>query len=102
MPDNEDLLKNFSSAVVQEIENIDKTMLPLLREYLGGVRDVRMSIGREVQDIANSTRTLAHLSRHTQEIKEFCDAIDRLSKILTPEIIEKLRSILKYETTETN
>jgi chorismate mutase len=91
----EDLMKNFSEALVSEIENVDKVLLPLLKVYVDNVRAVRMAIGSEVRDILREARNLEGISSRTEEILAFAKAVEQLKATLTPEVIEMIRKVMK-------
>jgi len=95
MPLNEDLMKNFSDALNAEIKNVDETMIPLLKVYLDNVRSIRMAFGAEVKLILESSRNLGEITKATPQLLELGLAIEKLNKVLTPEIIEIIAKLKK-------
>ena len=93
----EDLMKNFSEALNQEIKNVDETMLPLLRVYLENIREIRMSFGREVRDILRESRNLDEITKNNETLAEFAVNLAKLKQILTPEFVEILGRLVKKE-----
>ena len=92
---SEDLMRNFNEALAAEIENVDKTLLPVLRVYVDSVRDIRMVIGREVQDILRTSRTLNEITKITPELMDLASALERLQKVMTPEFLSVLSRLTK-------
>lgn len=84
---NEDLLLNFTEIVTKEIDNIDKTMLPLLQEYVKSVRTCRMTLSTEVAHMVSSTQQFKEIVKLTPQLLEFLTVIERLEKALTPEMM---------------
>jgi hypothetical protein len=84
---NEDLLLNFTEAVTKEIDNIDKTMLPLLQEYVKSVRACRMNLSTEVAHMVSSTQQFKEIIKLTPQLVAFLEVIERLQKALTPEMM---------------
>ena len=95
MPLNEDLMKNFSDALNAEIKNVDETMIPLLKVYLDNVRSFRMAFGAEVKLVLEISRNLGEITKATPQLLELGLAIEKLNKVLTPEIIEIIAKLKK-------
>jgi len=95
MSDNKDLMRTFSDALNEEIKNVDETLIPLLKAYLNNVREIRMAFGSEVKLILESSRNLGELTKTTPQLVGLAEVIERLNKVLTPEIIEALSKLKK-------
>jgi hypothetical protein len=83
-----------TQVVVNETEALLDTYVPLLRQYLTDITAVRAALGSEVVNILRSVGDLKALTGKTQEIIQFCQAVERLDALLTPERAERLRRIL--------
>lgn len=70
-----------------------ETMIPIMRAYLADLVGVRMSFGREVQDILRSSRSLGESSKATADLVLLVKALQDLKAILTPEFVEILARI---------
>jgi DNA-directed RNA polymerase subunit L len=88
-------IETFAEVLANEIKSVDETLIPLLREYLNNIRDIRMAMAREVRHIIESTREISTAATKHQEIRELAISIGMLDKILTPELVEKLKKITK-------
>lgn len=66
-----------------------------IRDYLTSLIGVRMSFAREVKDILNSARELTTIAKDVGELQEFVKLVMILTDFLKPEMIEKLRRIIK-------
>lgn len=93
MSTSEDKMKTFNEALLEEIKNTDELLLPLLREYLNSIRDIRMAMGSEVKTIIQSVRQLSEITKYGPELLELTKTILALEKVLTPSMIETLRRI---------
>lgn len=64
-----------------------------IRGYINILVEIRTQLGNEVKHVINSTRELGIVISNTQNIHNFCSAIGKLDKLLTPELIEKLNRL---------
>lgn len=80
-------------GVINETETMLNTYVPILSGYIESIARLRMDFGKEVQHIVQSTREIKVITGGTQQILEFCSAVENLNKILTPDLIEKIRRI---------
>jgi hypothetical protein len=87
-------VETFVKVLESEITMVDETLVPLLREYLNNIRDIRMAMAREVREITQSSMELTKLSKHTQELREFAISIGMIERVLTPSLIETLKIIV--------
>lgn len=83
--------------VVNETEGILNTYLPILTTYIDNVIRVRSKFGEEVKHIINSSRELKHITSGAQELISFMTAIEKLDKMLTPELVNKLKGLVNRE-----
>jgi hypothetical protein len=90
-------LETFSKALENEIKNVDEVLIPLLREYLNNIRDIRMAMGREVKHILESTAEIHGVTKYLSDIRETAIAIGMLERVLTPELMEKLKKLTKED-----
>lgn len=95
MPANEEAMKSFSEMLQSQIKDVDETLIPLLRVFVGNVREIRMGLASEVRTIVQEAVNLREATRVTPEINELVKAIGALDKALTPEVIAKLQKVLK-------
>jgi hypothetical protein len=91
--ENADMMVSFAKLLETEIKNVDEIMIPLLREYLNNVRDIRMALGREVKDIVLSSQEMTKACAKTEDIIRLVSAIELLKKALTPETLALMKKI---------
>ena len=89
----EDLVKTFNDTLVHSIKETDELLLPLLREYLNNVSDIRMAMSSEVKNIIQSARQLSEITKHNEDLLEFAKTIMILRDMLTPELMEKIKRL---------
>lgn len=77
------------------IEKSVITNVPILREYLKDLIEIRMTFSREVLDILRSSNELGKVTKVSKDLLEFAEAIEKIKTILTPETIEILRKVIK-------
>lgn len=83
------------NKVCNESEQMLNTFLPILVTYVKNISEVRISLGKEVVHILQSARELGSVGNSSQQLTNFCQAVVKLHEILTPEIVEQLRKVIK-------
>ena len=93
----EELQQSIDSIRIlqNEYEAATNNLMPVVKEYLEGLIGLRMSFAREIQDIMRSERELTNISKHTGQLKDFCEQVERLKNLLDNNTVEKLKGILK-------
>lgn len=85
----------FATALANEIKSVDETLIPLLREYLNNIRDIRMAMGSEVRHIIQSTHELSVAAAQLKDLRELAITIGMIERVLTPEVMEKIKKLTK-------
>ena len=93
----EELKQSIDSIRIlqNEYEIATNNLLPVVKKYLEALIGLRMSFAREIQDILRSERELSQLTKHTAQLKDFCNQVERLKDLLDTNTVEKLKGILK-------
>jgi GTP1/Obg family GTP-binding protein len=90
-----ELIKAMDESGSRALLNLAETTLPLLKEYVKSLRDVRMNIDSEIRSILQSTRTLQDLHKFNDLVIDFAKNITVLEKTLSPELVATLRKLLE-------
>ena len=85
--------RELVTMVVNETEAVLNTYLPILGTYINGIVALRTELGNEVRHILNSSKELRHAAGSVNELIQFMSAIEKLDKLLTPELVEKIRKL---------
>lgn len=85
--------KELVELTVNETERLFDNYLPVLTEYINHVVEVRTKFGNEVSHIIQSSRSLGIVTGKVADVINFCSAIEKLDKLLTNDLVEKLRRI---------
>ena len=93
---NTKLLENREvlEELTKQVSNAHTQFVPIIKEYLKDIQDIRMTFAREVVDIIRSAAELKGIGKSTEEIIKLREAIDKLDKILTPEITERIKRLI--------
>lgn len=83
------------NLVVNESEALFNNYLPILQTYINGIAQVSKLFGEEVKQIYNSSRELRVATGGVQDVMNFISAVQKLDALLTPELIGKLRNVVK-------
>jgi hypothetical protein len=81
------------NKIVNETESMLNTYVPILKAYVESISTIRVALGQEVMHIIQSTREIGIVTKNTQDIMNFCQALNKLDALLTPELITKLKKI---------
>jgi hypothetical protein len=82
-------------VVVEQSELALNNYIPVLRTYVNAITEIRTAFGNEVTHIFQSTRQLGLVTKNSQDIHNFVQAVMQLDKILTPSLVEKLNAITR-------
>lgn len=85
------LMKDLSG----QVDTMVDTFIPIMRIYVENIQTIRITMAKEVAELLRSSRELKGLTSSSREIIDFCEAAKKLSETLTPELVTKLRSVLK-------
>ena|SRR5215204_1715729 len=80
-------------AITNESEKLLNTFLPIVGDYVNQVGAVTHQMGLHVKNIYASSRELKQAVGGTQDLISFMDAVMKVDKLLTPELLEKLRKV---------
>lgn len=83
------------TTVVNETEGLLNNYVPILSTYVKSIAGIRQMLGEEVAHVIQSTRQLSIVTKNTQEIHDFVQAVMKLDAILTPSLIDKLSRLAK-------
>jgi hypothetical protein len=72
----------LTELMMEESDQVQKLVLPALRDTLREVRDVRMSLSTEVTNIIGTFGTLNQVAKYTDTLVAFAAAIERLESVL--------------------
>lgn len=89
--EGQEIMEQITKHVKKSREELDGP----IRDYLQALIGVRMSFAREVKDILASARELTTITKGAGELQEFVKTVMILNDFLRPEMIEKLRRIIK-------
>lgn len=78
-----------------QVDTMVDTFIPVMRIYVENIQTIRVGMANEVMEILKSSRELKSLASTNQEIINFYHSVQKLSDVLTPEMVAKLRSVLK-------
>lgn len=81
------------TAVVNESEKLLNNYLPIVQEYVSVIGAVTHSFAEHVANIYSSSREMKVATGGAQELINFMATVDKLDKMLTPELLEKLRKV---------
>lgn len=87
---------DLSEALVQEMNGITRDLLPVVREYLIDIRNVRMAIEAEVRSMLQTAATLRDVTKANEELQTLSKSLVTLRSVLTPEFVELLE---RFSTT---
>jgi hypothetical protein len=90
-----DAVKTINDELANEVNKAAEFQLPLLREYLKDVREVRMAFASEVREVLRSAQQLKEITKGVVEITTFGDALVKLHDVLTPEFVATLERFAK-------
>lgn len=88
--------KAFTEALLNEVDNVQKVVLPLLKEMLTETRAVRMAINQEVVMIVQTYGTLQQTAKHAEEMRKLAESIHQLTLVIEsipPHIKVKLEDL---------
>ena len=85
------------NTLSNNLNSTAEVMVPMLREYLSNITEVRMSFGREVINIISSVRELNAITKATPEIDKACQALIELKKVLSEDLVSKIRKTCNIE-----
>jgi len=74
--------KELVDKLMEESDHIKDLVIPSLKDTLVAVRDLRMAIDREVNQILNTFNTFRQVSKGTKDIVDFAKAIEDLEATL--------------------
>jgi hypothetical protein len=86
---------NTVAELEAELDKASNTLLPLLKEYLKDVRNVRMAFTEETRHIISSVSQFKEVGKINKDLGELVVNLDKLQKILTPEMITILGKLTK-------
>jgi hypothetical protein len=86
---------NTVAELEAELDKASNTLLPLLKEYLKDVRNVRMAFAEETRHIISSVSQFKEVGKINKDLGELVVNLDKLQKILTPEMITILGKLTK-------
>lgn len=78
-----------------QVDTMVDTFIPVMRIYVDNIQTIRITMMTEVKEILQSSRELRDLTKQTQEIINFCKAVELVKTVLTPDVVAKLRTVLK-------
>lgn len=81
------------NKVVNETEQLLNNYVPIISTYVQSIGKVAHLFGEHVTNIIKSSRQLGIVTGTVQDVSNFIASAEKLDKILTPELIEKLRKI---------
>lgn len=82
-------------TVVNETEALLNNYGPIMRAYVDSITRLQKDYTDAVVEIIRSTRELKVVISNTQNLHNFMDAISKLEALLTPELVEKLKGLVK-------
>jgi hypothetical protein len=71
------------------------TILKSYTEFITALKTVQAEMGRVVTHIYQSARDIKQATGGVQDIMAFCDALDKLNKILDDKMIEKIKKVTR-------
>jgi hypothetical protein len=77
--------------VSEQLSTTQQIMITSLREYMKNVIDIRMSYGREVVHMIESSRELNVITKGTGDIDKACLALIKLGEVLNDDLISKIK-----------
>jgi vacuolar-type H+-ATPase subunit D/Vma8 len=81
------------NAVTSLTEEKIATLITAYRGYVRELATIQKEMGEVVQNIYRSGREIGHATGKTNEIMAFYDQVNKLDKLLTPELMEKLKRL---------
>ena len=81
------------NKIVNDTEQLLNNYVPIISAYVQAIGEVTHTFGEHVTNIIKSSRQLGIVTGTVQDVSSFISAAEKLDKILTPELIEKLRKI---------
>jgi hypothetical protein len=89
-------MNSIVDIITKETQETKNIVLPIIKELVTEIRSSRMSISNEVKTIIDSFRSLQQVTKYTNEIHNFTEAIIRLQKAIEtmpPNIKVKLEDL---------
>jgi len=80
--------------VTEETERMMSNYLENLQNYMRGVIRVRIEMGKEVNQILQSTRQISLVTSNSQKIIDFTQAVLKLEAALVPSLVDKLERLV--------
>jgi hypothetical protein len=87
--DHLELVNAVTSLTEEKIANL----ITAYRGYVRELATIQKEMGEVVQNIYRSSREIGHATGKTTEIMSFYDQVGKLDKLLTPELMEKLKRL---------
>lgn len=107
LEETEKLLKIANELVKIELQTFTETneqlsttqeiMTSSLKKYLRDIQEIRMSYGREVIHLIESSRELNQITKGTEAIGKACDALVKLGDVLNQDLIVKIKRVFNIE-----
>lgn len=78
-----------------QVDTMVDTFIPVMKLYVENIQTIRKTMTHEVMEILKSSREMRDVSKATPEIIDFVAAVQKLMITLTPDVIAKLRTVIK-------
>ncbi len=81
-----------------EIESTSKVLVPILKEYLEAIQQVRVAYGMEVQHMLRSSKELSGIYKQKEEMDSFLKSFIALTEAIRDEkILNNIKKVFNVE-----